>query len=358
MYLLEHDAKALAASFGIASPPGCLWGEPLPPGPWVVKGQVAAGGRGKAGAIRKAADAAALERHAREISAMSVRGQAVRAVRIEQDAGPAREAYVALLLDAAAGAVRVLMAEQGGIEVEQNAAGLRAETAALDELDATVRRVGAGLAPALTEAGLRMAALFRAAEALLIEINPLFIRPDGSWLAGDLKLITDDNALYRQPTLSDLVARHGASYPEVALKLEHGFDYVVVDPDGDVGLLTTGAGLSMMLIDELRARGLKPYNFLDVRTGGMRGDPTRLIRVLEWIAQGPRVRVVLVNIFAGITHLGEFARLLLQAPAAVPQLAVPFVVRLVGTAFEEAEELLGAAGIAVTTDLEQAVAQL
>jgi succinyl-CoA synthetase beta subunit len=114
----------------------------------------------------------------------------------------------------------------------------------------------------------------------------------------------------------------------------------------------------MMLIDELRARGLRPYNFLDVRTGGMRGDPARLIRVLEWIAEGPNVRVVLVNIFAGITHLGEFARLLLQARAAVPRLAVPFVVRLVGTAFEEAEAILGAAGIAVTTELEQAVAQL
>src|SRR5581483_9138660 len=174
----------------------------------------------------------------------------------------------------------------------------------------------------------------------------------------DMKLITDDNALYRQSALRTLLAGAREHYPEVQLKLEHGFDYVVVDPAGEIGLLTTGAGLSMMLIDELRARGLKPYNFLDVRTGGMRGDPTRLIRVLEWIAAGPRVRVVRVNIFAGITHLGEFARLLLKAREAVPQLAAPFVVRLVGTAFDEAEAVLGAAGIAVTTDLEQAVARL
>jgi succinyl-CoA synthetase beta subunit len=357
MYWLEHDAKLLAARFGIAAPAGALLGEPLPPGPWVVKGQVAAGGRGKAGAIRKAADPGAAAEHARAIQALSVRGQTVRAVRIEQDVGPATEAYVALLLDPAAGAVRVLMAEAGGIEVERQAA-LRAELAPLDAIEAAVRRVGAGLPPALTEAGLRMAAMFRAAEALLIEINPLFVRADGGWLAGDLKLITDDNALYRQRELGALVARNAAAYPEVALKLEHGFDYVVVDPEGDIGLLTTGAGLSMMLIDELRARGLRPYNFLDVRTGGMRGDPARLIRVLEWIADGPNVRVVLVNIFAGITHLGEFARLMLKARAAVPRLAVPSVVRLVGTAFEEAEAVLGAAGIAVTTELEQAVAQL
>ena len=357
MYLLEHDAKTLAATFDIPAPPGVLFGAPLPPGPWVVKGQVAAGGRGKAGAIRTAADQASVEREAAAIRAMTVRGQAVQAVRVEQHVGPVQEAYAALLLDAAADGVRVLMAGQGGVDIE-NQAGLRAETARLDDVPDAVRRVGAGLPPALTAAGLRMAAMFRACEAMLLEINPLFIRPDGSWLAGDMKLITDDNALYRQPALRALLAANAAHYPEVQLKLEHGFDYVVVDPEGDIGLVTTGAGLSMMLIDELRARGLRPYNFLDVRTGGMRGDPTRLIRVLEWIAAGPRIRIVLVNIFAGITHLGEFAKLLLQARAAVPQLGVPFVVRLVGTAFEEAEAVLGAAGIAVTTDLERAVALL
>jgi succinyl-CoA synthetase beta subunit len=357
MYLLEHDAKQLASAFGIAAPPGCLFGEALPPGPWVVKGQVAVGGRGKAGAIRKAADRAALEAHARAIAAMAVRGQPVRSVRIEQDAGPATEAYIALLLDAAAGAVRILMSAHGGMEVESQA-NLVSELAPLGDLETGVRRAGASLPPALTDAGLRMAALFRAREALLLEINPLFIRADGSWLAGDMKLITDDNALYRQPELRALLAANAASYPEVQLKLDHGFDYVVVDPEGDIGLVTTGAGLSMMLIDELRARGLKPYNFLDVRTGGMRGDPTRLIRVLEWIAAAPKLRVVLVNIFAGITHLGEFANLLLQARAAVPHLTAPFVVRLVGTAFDEAERVLGAAGIAVTPDLEQAISRL
>src|SRR5258706_15491807 len=128
MYLLEHDAKALAAAFGIPCPPGALWGEALPPGPWVVKGQVATGGRGKAGAIRKAVDAAELERHARAIAAMAVRGQPVRAGRIEQNVGPAHEAYVALLLEPAAGAVRVLMSATGGVDVEHQA-GLRAAPA-------------------------------------------------------------------------------------------------------------------------------------------------------------------------------------------------------------------------------------
>src|SRR6185436_6299764 len=113
---------------------------------------------------------------------------------------------------------------------------------------------------------------FFESEALLVEINPLFVRADGTWTAGDAKVVTDDNARERQPRLRTLVERRAATYPEVALKLAHGFDYVVVDPDGEIGLLTTGAGLSMMLIDELRAAGLRPYNFLDIRTGGLRGE--------------------------------------------------------------------------------------
>jgi succinyl-CoA synthetase beta subunit len=111
----------------------------------------------------------------------------------------------------------------------------------------------------------------------------------------------------------------------------------------------------MMLIDELRASGLRPYNFLDVRTGGLRGDPTRLVNVLSWIAQGPRVKVILVNIFAGITDLGEFARLLLAAFRSVPQLNVPVVARLVGNGVESARTILGEAGIPVVTELDVAV---
>jgi succinyl-CoA synthetase beta subunit len=130
-----------------------------------------------------------------------------------------------------------------------------------------------------------------------------------------------------------------------------------VDPDGEIGLLTTGAGLSMMLIDELGAAGLRPYNFLDVRTGGLKGDPTRLVHVLEWIAEGPRVKVLLVNIFAGITDLGEFSRLLL---AALDRTAtrLPVVARLVGTNVEAARETLAARGIAVEPDLARALARV
>jgi succinyl-CoA synthetase beta subunit len=153
-----------------------------------------------------------------------------------------------------------------------------------------------------------------------------------------------------------LLERRAHAYPETELKRQHGFDYVVVDPAGEIGLLTTGAGLSMMLIDELREAGLKPYNFLDIRTGGLRGETARLVQVLDWIAHGRAIRVVLVNIFAGITDLAEFSRLLVAALAAVPRLRVPVVARLVGNGLPAARAVLAAAGIALYTDLDEALA--
>jgi succinyl-CoA synthetase beta subunit len=216
----------------------------------------------------------------------------------------------------------------------------------------------APVANALNGAGHELARVFLEAELSLLEINPLFVHPDGRWLAGDAKIVTDDNALYRQPHLRALLENRATAYPEAQRKQQHGCDYVVVDPAGEIGLLTTGAGLSMMLIDELRAAGLKPYNFLDVRTGGLRGDATRLVNVLNWIAEGKRVRVLLVNIFAGVTDLGEFARLLVEAFARVPQLKVPVVARLVGTGLEAAREFLAARNIPVVTDLGAALAHV
>jgi len=227
-----------------------------------------------------------------------------------------------------------------------------------DAIDTLVGGMAPAKAAALRAAARRVASFFLEREAVLVEINPLFVRPDGTWLAGDAKIVTDDNALDRQPALRELVQRRADVYREVALKLEHGFDYVVVDADGEIGLLTTGAGLSMMLIDELRAAGLKPYNFLDIRTGGLRGETTRLVKVLQWIGEAPRVRVVLINIFAGITELGEFSKLLVSAIRQAPALKVPVVARLVGNGLPAARAVLAEADIALHTDLDAALADV
>jgi succinyl-CoA synthetase beta subunit len=371
LYLLEHDAKEILAQNHIPVPAGCLVGSAqelrdglLPPGPWIVKGQIAAGGRGKAGIIRKAATKEEIRTQLAAIIGRTVNGRRVAEARIEQQVSDADEAYLSLMLDAAAGGVRVIICAQGGVDVEALAPDQLRSAVVAPDIEAIARAASelTGAMPppaaaALRDAARRLAQVFLEREALLAEINPLFVRSDGSWIAGDAKLVADDNALERQPELCDLLTRRAAAYPEAALKLDHGFDYVVVDPEGEIGLLTTGAGLSMMLIDELRATGLKPYNFLDIRTGGLRGEATRLVSVLNWISRGPRVKALLINIFAGITELGEFARLLVAALAQSP-LKVPVVARLVGNGLPAAQEVLAAAGIALHTDLDEAVAAL
>ena len=371
MYLLEHDAKELLARHKVHVPAGKLItdaenaAKDLPPGPWIVKGQITAGGRGKAGIIKKAATAEEITEHTKAILGRVVKGRRVASVRIEQQVAGGSEAYLGLLLDAAAGGVRVIMAAQGGMEIEALPPdAIRSDVAAPDvaALIACVNKLAAALpapfAKALADAGTQLAKRFMESEALLIEINPLFVRPDASWVAGDAKYVTDDSALERQDEIRLMLEQRAAAYPEAALKLEHGCDYVVIDPAGEIGLLTTGAGLSMMLVDELRAAGLKPYNFLDVRTGGLRGETTRLVKVLQWISEGPNIKVVLINIFAGITELGEFSRLLVKALAEAPELKVPVVARLVGNGLPAAREVLGAAGIALYPDLDEALAEV
>jgi succinyl-CoA synthetase beta subunit len=372
VYWLEHDAKELLAPFGLRAPAGCLVASAaeaasaaLPPGPWIVKAQIAAGGRGRAGLVESAATPEEARARAAAMLGRPARGRIVRAVRIEQAIAGAREAYLGLLLEPAEGAVRAIASERGGMDVEQAPReGVRSALAAADPaaLARSVEALAGGspfpFAPAVREAGALLARAFVELEALLLEVNPLFVFDDGGWIAGDAKLVTDDNALGRQPQLRAQLEARVADYPETALKLAHGFDYVVVDPEGEIALLTTGAGLSMMLIDELRAAGLKPYNFLDIRTGALRGEPARLVRALEWMSAGARVRVLLVNIFAGITDLGEFAQLLVLALRQVPQLAVPVVARLVGNGLARACEVLGSAGIRVHTDLDAALAEV
>jgi succinyl-CoA synthetase beta subunit len=369
MYLLEHDAKTLLAARGVPVPPGVLIehefnSSSLPPGPWMVKAQVPVGGRGKAGGIRKAGNSEELHAALDAMSRMQIAGRAVRACRVESAVDQAHEAYMSLMLDASTASVRVLVSTRGGVDIETiaqtpgrlgSALSNPDEKSILRQLETVVRDLELPFRDVLLTAGNRLANAFCAYECLLLEVNPLFVMPDGSWRAADAKMITDDNALPRQREIAALLGGRAHAYAEAHLKLRHGCDYVVVDPDGEIGLLTTGAGLSMMLIDELRASGLRPYNFLDVRTGGLRGDPTRLVNVLSWIAQGPRVKVILVNIFAGITDLGEFARLLLAAFRSVPQLNVPVVARLVGNGVESARTILGEAGIPVVTELDVAV---
>lgn len=368
MLLLEHDAKELARGLGIPVPAGvfvdapsidtlCLDGA----GPWVVKAQVRAGGRGKAGGVGFAATPKDVAAFVRTHAGTTIKGQPVAGFRVEQKVDFVHELYLSFMVDAAQRGIRVLVSAQGGVDVEEHAHQADAmlttvaapDTASLvaaasELLEKLPHALQLPLAPAVAA----LAAAFIDFDATLLEVNPLFVLADGRWIAGDMKLALDENALPRQAELERTVRARPDVYREANFKLEHDFDYVEIDCHGQVGLLTTGAGLSMMLIDEMLQAGRRPFNFCDVRTGLLRGSPTRLIEVLRQFTRGPEISVVLVNIFAGITDLGEFAQLLLQALDAVPEIRVPIVARLIGNNFEAAKTLIEQSGRPITVEMD------
>jgi succinyl-CoA synthetase beta subunit len=371
MMLLEHHAKELLAAAGVAVPHGVLVtaaddGETtltLPP-PFMAKAQVPVGGRGKAGGILKVKTATDSAPLIAKILGMTIRNHPVRSCRLEALVDYVAEAYFSLAFDANEGSIKILVAAEGGVEIESEemrAKLLRASavpdpvatTAALETL---IPALPVALQGPIRELGSRLIPLFFEKEALLIEINPLFITRNG-WVAGDAKVLTDDNALPRQAEMRGLIERFPDLYPEAALKLAQGFDFVQLDPQGDIGLVTTGAGLSMQLVDEIVQRGHRPFNFCDIRTGGFKGDPSRLIQVLKWVASGPNVRSVLMNFFAGSTNLAELVPLILQALEAVPELRQPITLRMTGNGLDAARKILEGSGnpIHVETDLERAI---
>lgn len=369
MLLIETDGKALFAEYGIPIPRGLVvTAEDAAPswpgaGPFMVKAQIPVGGRGKAGGVRRCATAPEAAIAASAMLGTRLKGHAVEAVLVEQ-AVPGEERYLALMLDPRSYGVRAIYSAGGGMEIEQ--AGSVADRLCPPEIGAigdAVAELVAGepepIRAALVDTGRRLARLLIERELMLAEINPLFVSASGI-VAGDAKVVIDLNAIDRQPAIGRIVAARPAIYADACRKIEEGFDYVELDPQGEIGLVTTGAGLSMMLIDEMTARGGKPLNFCDIRTGQFRGSPVRLMRVLSWIGARPSVKVILVNIFAGITDLGEFAGLLADAIAQSPELKMPVVARLVGNGAAAAKQILAERipGMAVEEDLDAALAHV
>ena len=371
MLLIEADGKTLFRGCGIAVPAGVMveaaTALPALPGegPWIVKAQVPVGGRGKAGGVvlcptrQDAVDAV------QGMIGTSIRGHLVRACLIEQTV-QGTEAYVSIAVDAAEGAVRVMYSADGGVDIEQAArqGALMSRPCAPDlaGVRAGIAALAADMPPAealtFRPVAEKLAELLFEKELLLAEINPLFCTPQGA-IAGDAKIVVDINALERQSELRAFVDRRPRIYRDTWRKVHEGFDFIDLDDRGSIGLVTTGAGLSMMLIDELASRGGAPVNFCDIRTGQFRGSPDRLVRVLAWLAEKENLRVVFVNIFAGITDLGEFARLLVQALDRAP-LRVPVIARLVGTGERAAIEYLKSERpeLAVYSDMEPALAHV
>ena len=370
MKLHEYQAKQLLARAGIPIPEGRLAttheeaeaAARALGGTVVVKAQVHAGGRGKAGGIKVAKTAAEAREHASTILHMQIRGLRVRKVLVERAASIASELYLGITLDRDRRRPVVMLSTVGGMDIETVAeetperiargwpdplVGLLAYQARALCFDA---HVPATQRNAVADIASRLYGVYARTDAMLVEINPLFIQTDGSVLAGDAKLDMDDNALFRQTELRDW--KEISPDEEVEERARAlGFSYVQLD--GNVGIIGNGAGLVMATLDAVRNAGGNAANFLDVG-GGAKESVVR--SALEIVLANPKVKSVLVNIFGGITRGDEVAKGILSVITTHPP-SVPLVIRLSGTEAEAGRKLLEGAKLVSKATMDEAATE-
>jgi succinyl-CoA synthetase beta subunit len=355
MDLYEHQGKDLFAKYGIPLPNGQVAKSPEQAreaaerfgGKAVVKVQVQIGGRGKGGGIVLAQSPQEVEDAARRMLDEGFKDMPVSRVLVEEQVEIAEEFYAAVLLDRGTKRYLAMVSSEGGMDIEQIAkehpdALRRTRIDPLLGLRSYQPRWLTGGLPekARTGAADVIAKLFDvliAADAILVEVNPLVLLADGRVVALDAKVTIDDNALYRQKELAELRGTFPVD-PTEARAREKGLQYVKLD--GQVGIIGNGAGLVMSTLDVVEQAGGKAANFLDVG-GGAGAD--LMATSLEVILSDPDVRAVLVNIFGGITRCDLVAQGILEALDRVDA-KVPIVVRLDGTNAEEGRRILSDAG--------------
>ena len=354
MDLYEYQGKELFRRFGIPVSEGRLATTPGEAraaaeelgGPVVVKAQVLTGGRGKAGGIKLADDPADAEAKAGEILGLDIRGHVVRKLWIEKASDIAKEYYLSVTFDRGTKKPLFMLTTEGGVEIEQVAEENPDALARLhiDPLEGfqpyQARRLiyGARIDEPDEQKQIvkiieKLYACFVEADAMLCEINPLIVTPEGEVRALDSKFTVDDSALFRHPDIAEMRDVEAAD-PQEALAREKGVTYVKLD--GEVGILGNGAGLSMATVDVVVVAGGRPANFCDLGGGG---DAQGVVDALEVITSDEQVRSIFFNIFGGITRCDEVARGIL---AALDQMKIelPIVVRLDGTNAEAGRKIL------------------
>jgi len=324
----------------------------------VVKAQVLAGGRGKAGGVKLAASPAEAGEVAARILELTIKGLPVRRLLIAPAVDIAREFYVGITLDRDAERPVLIVSADGGMEIEE-VARVSPERILRFPLDPTrglepftARRAGFALCPeaGATVADLcrRLAAVYLDLDASLAEVNPLAMTPDGRLIALDAKIVLDDNALARHP---DLAARRDLDAEDARERAarERGLTYIQLD--GDVACVVNGAGLAMATMDLIQHYGGRPANFLDI---GGSSNPEKVTGALEIIQADPNVRAILFNIFGGITRCDDVARGILKATEKSPP-RLPIVVRLIGTNDAEARRLLADTPLGTAVSMDEVV---
>lgn len=358
MKLYEYMAKELVARYGVPVPRGRMATAPEEAasvcrelGPVVVKAQVLAGGRGRAGGVQFAATPEEAAARAARLLGSQVRGLPVDRVYVEERLTIERELYLGFAVDASLRRPLLIASAVGGMGIEEVPErdivrepvsvswGLQ-----LHQAREVARRLGLRGEPARSFADMALACYraFAELDAEILELNPLAV-VQGRLVAADARLTVDDDALFRQEGLPRV--REGTPLEEEVRSL--GLSYVELG--GDIAVMANGAGITMATLDVLEHLGGRPMNFLDVGGGAAAESMARALEIL--VRTGPRV--VLVNIFGGITRCDDVARAILQAREAVGT-DVPLVIRLTGTNEEEAVALLRSAGLAAYRSMEEA----
>jgi succinyl-CoA synthetase beta subunit len=355
--LYEHQGKELFAKGGVATTTGRVAftvdearraADELGGGTVVVKSQVLVGGRGKAGGVKVVDGPDAAAEAAEAILGLEIKGHVTRRLWVEQAIAIAKEYYVSITFDRAAKQPLLMLTTMGGMDVEAVAAEHPDRLARL-HVDPALGYRGFHGARLMSEAGVpveerkalapmlaALYAVFAREDAMLVEVNPLVLLDDGSFLAADAKVTIDDNALFRHP---DVEAMRDLADVDPQEQAAREADLAYVKLDGDVGILGNGAGLVMSTVDVIAQAGGRPANFCDVGGGA---SAEKIATALGIVVSDPKVQSVLFNIFGGITRCDEVAKGLLGA---LDQMTVtaPIVVRLDGTNASEGRALLAEA---------------
>ena len=371
MNIHEYQARELLAKAGIAVPPGLVATtaaeakramERLGVPKVVVKAQVHAGGRGKAGGVKLADSPEQAERFASQILGMKIKGLTVTKVLVVPATDIASEAYVGVIVDRVTHAPVFMVSPAGGIDIEEVAAKTPEKIfkQTVDARYGLLPHQAMALAFRLygDVAQVRQAAdilqkLYRAfvdAGASLAEINPLVVTPKGEVVALDAKMNIDDNELERRPAIEALRDAAAENPMEVQAR-EANLTYIKLD--GNVGCCVNGAGLAMATMDLVKYYGGEPANFLDI---GGSSNPEKVVTALKIITADANVKAILFNIFGGITRCDDVANGIV---AATKQFKVdrPLVIRLTGTNEKEAVKILEGVGMRALTDMDAAVEQ-
>ncbi len=361
MNIHEYQTKDLLKHYGVPVPSGHVVhtetqaakaAEEIGGSRWVVKAQIHSGGRGKAGGVRVGSSINEVKKIAGEIIGSllvthqtGAEGRLVRRVLVEQASKILHEYYVGLIIDRATRRVTLVASSAGGVDIEvvaqQTPELIIREVIdpAVGLLDFQCRKVayGVGLKGSLLPQAVKiMKGLYRClrdSDATMAEINPLAVVEGNQLLALDAKMSFDDNALYRRPTILEL-RDFDEEDPKEVDATGHGLNYIALD--GDVGCIVNGAGLAMATMDAITLHGGRPANFLDVGGGA---TPEKVANAFRIVLQDPAVKIILINIFAGINRCDWIATGIIQAMRD-QNIKMPIIVRLAGTNVEEGRAIL------------------